>query len=94
MADIKPPYWTPKALAQYEYWLEHDEAKAARVDELIKSIREDGPFKGIGKPEPLKWRFHGCWSRRIDLHNRLIYEVSGVDEIRVCIRACGRHYED
>jgi len=93
MADIGPPRWTPKALAQYEYWQEYDEAKAARVDELIKSIREDGPFKGLGKPEPLKWGLRGCWSRRIDQHNRLVYDVSGVDETRVCIRACGKHYE-
>ena len=91
--DIGPPGWDPKALEEYLHWQKHDKAKANRIDQLIKSIREDGPFKGLGKPEPLKWGLHGCWSRRIDDHNRLVYEVFGADEIRVCIRFCGTHYE-
>jgi toxin YoeB len=95
MADfvIGLPRWDPKALAEYEFCLKHDKAKANRINQLIKSIREDGPFKGLGKPEPLKWDLHGCWSRRIDDRNRLVYEVSGTDKIHVHIRFCGTHYE-
>lgn len=33
------------------------------------------PFTGIGKPEALKYELSGCWSRRIDKKNRLVYEI-------------------
>jgi toxin YoeB len=81
--------WDPNALAEYAHWQKYDRGKAKRVDMLLNSMSEDGPFKGLGKPEPLKWGLHGCWSRRIDERHRLIYEVSGDT---VCIRFCGEHY--
>jgi len=33
------------------------------------------PYKGIGKPEPLKYQLSGKWSRRIDKENRFVYNV-------------------
>lgn len=33
------------------------------------------PFTGTGKPEPLKHRLSGMWSRRINKEHRLVYEV-------------------
>ncbi len=47
------------------------------------------PFKGIGKPEPLKHELKGCWSRRIDQEHRLIYQVT---EEKIRILACRYHY--
>jgi len=85
------PKWEPAALAEYQYWQIHDKQKAARVNVLIESIYGDGAFVGVGKPEPLKYKYHGYWSRRIDQHHRLIYRVSGG---RLYIRFCGKHYED
>ncbi len=35
-----------------------------RIRRLIEEIQES-PFKGIGKPEPLKFDLAGKWSRRI-----------------------------
>jgi len=35
----------------------------------------DNPFPGTGNPEPLRHKFPGLWSRRINKVNRLIYEV-------------------
>jgi Txe/YoeB family toxin of toxin-antitoxin system len=35
------------------------------------------PFKGLGKPEPLKHSLKGWWSRRITREHRLVYRVSG-----------------
>ena len=43
---------------------------------LIENIRRS-PFKGIGKPEPLKNRLAGYWSRRIDSEHRLVYRIEG-----------------
>jgi toxin YoeB len=43
----------------------------------------------IGKPEALKHSLSGCWSRRIDETNRLVYQVA--DEELVII-SCRYHY--
>jgi len=75
-------------LEDLAWWIENDRKKALRIIELIKDIRRD-PFKGIGKPEPLKHEFAGLWSRRIDQEHRLVYDVK-VDKIRIL--ACRYHY--
>jgi toxin YoeB len=59
-----------------------------RIVELIKQIERE-PFTGIGKPEPLKHEFKGCWSRRIDDEHRIVYQVFD-DKIRIL--ACRYHY--
>jgi toxin YoeB len=75
-------------LEDLAWWIEKDRKKALRIIDLIKEIRRD-PFKGIGKPEPLKHEFAGLWSRRIDQEHRLVYDVK-VDKIRIL--ACRYHY--
>ena len=45
-----------------------------KIEQLLRSIQET-PFEGVGKPEPLKHEFAGCWSRRINEEQRIIYEV-------------------
>jgi len=47
-----------------------------RIEKLLISIKET-PFRGIGKPEPLKHGYSGKWSRRIDSEHRIIYAVEG-----------------
>ena len=37
------------------------------------------PFKGLGKPEPLKGALAGYGSRRINDEHRMVYKVSGGD---------------
>ena len=37
----------------YLYWQTTDKQMLARINQLIKDISRE-PFKGIGKPEPLK----------------------------------------
>lgn len=34
-------------------------------------------YKGIGKPEPLKFALSETWSYRINAEHRLIYEIHG-----------------
>lgn len=43
--------------------------------EVLLDDRVCHPFTGIGKPEALKYELSGCWSRRIDKKNRLVYEI-------------------
>jgi len=33
----------------------------------------------MGKPEPLRYDFHGYWSRRIDQEHRLVYAFDDTD---------------
>lgn len=41
---------------------------------LFEELSEH-PFSGSGKPELLKYKLSGLWSRRINKEHRLIYEV-------------------
>lgn len=66
--------WQTNAWEDYLYWQENDKKVLLRINELIKdSLRS--PFKGIGKPEPLKGGLTGFWSRRITDEHRLVYAV-------------------
>lgn len=76
------------AFEDLAWWIEQDRNKALRIISLIKDVQRD-PFKGIGKPEPLRHEFKGCWSRRIDQEHRLIYQVT---EEKIRILACRYHY--
>jgi toxin YoeB len=70
------------------WWIKQDRGKALRIVDLMKDVQRN-PFKGIGKPEPLKHQLKGCWSRRIDQEHRLVYQVTE-DKIRIV--ACRYHY--
>ena len=73
---------------QLNYWIKNDKKVAYKIKKLTDAIRND-PFKGIGKPEPLKHEFSGLWSRRINRKNRLIYLVEGETVILI---SCLGHY--
>jgi toxin YoeB len=78
--------------AGYLYWQEHDRTVLERLNRLIEGCRRH-PFKGTGRPEPLKGDFAGFWSRRITLEDRLVYRVVGKgDEQRLEIAQCRYHY--
>ena len=55
-------------------WIETGRKTALRVLDLMTAILAD-PFQGIGKPEPLRHDFAGCWSRRINQEHRIVYRV-------------------
>ena len=61
------------------FWVKTDRSTALRIFKLIEEIMRDS-FKGIGKPEPLKFLGSGVWSRRITQEHRLVYVV-GHDRI-------------
>ena len=78
----------PDALDDLEWWISKDRTQALRVMRLMQEILRD-PFRGIGKPEPLRHDLQGCWSRRIDQENRVVYQVS---HTKVRILGCRFHY--
>jgi len=69
------------AWEEYLYWHETDPQMLKRIHQLIKEITRD-PYRGIGKPEPLKHALQGYWSRRITGEHRIVYRVSG-DDVRI-----------
>jgi toxin YoeB len=83
--------WTDQAWEEYLYWQKMDPKTLQSINEILKDIRRD-PFKGLGKPEPLKHNLAGWWSRRITREHRLVYRVSGTGAARcVEIAQCRNH---
>ncbi|WP_276501343.1 Txe/YoeB family addiction module toxin [Terrimonas pollutisoli] len=80
--------FTPVAFQEYNEWFEANEQLVSRIKTLIRDTDRD-PFRGIGKPEPLKGNWTGYWSRRIDQEHRLIYKVS---DSQILIAKCKGHY--
>ena len=80
--------WTQDAWEDYENWQKTSKEKVKQISKLIKAIKRD-PFKGIGKPEPLKHDLAGYWSRRIDQEHRLVYEIQ---DDAIIIVQCRYHY--
>ena len=64
----------PEFRDDLRYWVRTERKTALRVLDLVEAILRN-PFKGIGKPEPLKFYLHGCWSRRVTQEHRLVYLV-------------------
>ena len=60
----------------YQHWVDNDEKTLKRMNALIEECRRN-PFRGTGKPEPLKQDLRGWWSRRINGEDRLVYRVQG-----------------
>jgi toxin YoeB len=78
------------AWENYLYWQSQDRRTLDRINQLIRDCLRD-PFRGIGKPEPLKGELSGFWSRRIDDTHRLIYRAVAND---LEIVACRYRYGD
>lgn len=68
--------FSDQAWEDYQYWVNTNDKVRDRINELIKQCKRT-PFKGTGKPEPLKGDLTGWWSRRISQEDRMVYRVSG-----------------
>ena len=64
----------PEFIEDLRYWVETDRKLALRAFDMIDAILRD-PFKGIGKPELLKYLTPGAWSRRLTQEHRIVYLV-------------------
>ena len=84
--------WTAGGWDDYLYWLDHDPKIVRTINDLIRDAQRT-PFRGLGKPEPLKHDLKGWWSRRITGEHRLVYRVIGKDEDqRLEVAMCRHHY--
>lgn len=81
-----------RAWEDYLHWQTTDANTLERLNALIRECVRS-PFKGTGKPEPLRGELQGWWSRRITLEDRLVYRVTGKGaDQRLEIAQCRRHY--
>lgn len=86
-------HFTATAWGDYQYWLQTDPGVLAKINALIEDCRRN-PFKGLGKPEPLKRELSGFSSRRITGEHRLVYRVEDKGEMQhLEVLACRYHYE-
>ncbi|MFO8233929.1 MAG: Txe/YoeB family addiction module toxin [Bacteroidales bacterium] len=60
-----------------------------RITKLLKDISRN-PYSGLGKPEPLKYKYQGFWSRKITDEHRLIYKYRDGE---ILIAKCRFHYD-
>ena len=81
--------FSKSAFADYVEWAKIDKKIFNRINDLIKDISRN-PFKGKGKPEPLRNELSGFWSRRIDKKHRLVYKF---EDNSLYIVACKYHYK-
>ncbi len=63
-----------------------------KIEKILSDLAEN-PFRGEGKPEPLKHNLTGYWSRRINQKDRIVYRV---DEniVTVFVVSAMGHYTD
>ena len=66
------------AWEDYLRWQQTDPKIVRRIHEPIEDTARH-PFRGIGKPAPLRHALAGYWSRRITGAHRLVHRAVGGD---------------
>jgi len=62
------------AWEDYLYWEKNNKGILKKIDTLIKEMKLE-PYKGVGEPTALKYKWKNYYSRRINLQHRLVYKV-------------------
>ncbi|WP_372423025.1 Txe/YoeB family addiction module toxin [Salinarimonas chemoclinalis] len=84
--------WSQAAWQDYLWWQSENPEGLDKINALIRETART-PFKGTGKPEPLKSSLAGWWSRRITREHRLVYRVTGKGADQALeIAQCRLHY--
>jgi len=86
--------WAPESLKHIKQIKKKMNTKASekylhKIAKLILDI-QNNPFLGIGKPEHLKYKIPPCWSRRINMKDRLVYRIT---ENKIEIISILGHYD-
>jgi len=81
--------FTAEGWEDYHHWRAVDPAIFEVINALIRECCRT-PFKGTGKPEPLKGDLSGYWSRRITREHRLVYFYEGG---QLTVLQCRFHYD-
>ena len=76
--------------AVYEELRQKDKKLHKALCRVLKEMLRNDPGAGTGKPEALKHKLTGFWSRRISQKDRVIYKF---DSQYIYIFAIGGHYD-
>jgi len=76
--------------AAYELLRQKDKIMHKALCNILKEMLRREPSLGLGKPEKLKHKLKGLWSRRLSQKDRLIYKF---DDHAIYIFAIGGHYD-
>ena len=76
--------------AAYELLRQKDKIMHKALCNILKEMLRGEPGLGLGKPEKLKHKLQGLWSRRLSQKDRLIYKF---DDHVIYIFAIGGHYD-
>ncbi|MBF2021408.1 MAG: Txe/YoeB family addiction module toxin [Hydrococcus sp. C42_A2020_068] len=57
------PVFSERFREDLGWWYKTDKQKAYKIFDLVEAVMKD-PFKGVGKPEPIKYLDTDTWSRR------------------------------
>lgn len=76
--------------AAYELLRQKDKIMHKALCNILKEMLRGEPSSGLGKPEKLKHKLKGLWSRRLSQKDRLIYKF---DDNAIYIFAIGGHYD-
>ena len=85
---MRQAVFQPEFRDDLRFWVKTNRKVALRTFDLVEAVMRD-PFKGIGKPEPLKHLGAGVWSRRLTEEHRLVYLVR---EVQVDFLQARYHY--
>jgi len=86
---MKNIVFSSKAWTDFIEWSKTDRKIFEKISQLVAETART-PFKGSGKPEPLRHQLKGYWSRRISEEHRLVYSVN---ELEIRIISCNYHYQ-
>ena len=85
--------FTETAQRDVEWWRAFGDAASKRkISRLLTEISEH-PTTGTGKPKQLSGDLAGCWSRRINQKDRIVYEIQQ-EAILVMVLSMRGHYLD
>ncbi len=87
--EARMAVFQPEFIEDLHFWIERDRKLALKILDMVNAIIRD-PYKGIGKPEPLKYLTPGAWSRRLTQEHRIVYLVR---EDRIDFLQARYHYE-
>ena len=76
--------------AAYEELRQKDKKMHKALCRVLKEMLRDDPRVGTGKPEQLKHKLSGLWTRRISQKDRVIYKY---DKDYIYIFAIGGYYD-
>ena len=88
MSKRKTALFQSEFIDDLKYWVKTDRKIAIRIIDLVEEILRD-PFRGIGKPESLKYLAENVWSRRITQEHSLVYLIKKTE---IHFLQCRYHY--